>query len=137
MAIPKKVKFRKLHRSRTKGKDYRGSRIEFGEFGIKLLQPGFLTERELEAARRAMTRYMKRGGEVWLRVFPDYPVTAKPLESRMGKGKGEVDHYSARVRPGRIIFEIAGVNPSIAREALRLAQHKLSLKTRIIEKISH
>jgi large subunit ribosomal protein L16 len=134
MAIPKKVKYRKHQRGRIKGKDFKGSRIEFGEYAIKSLDPGFLTERELEAARRAMARYMKRGGEVWLRVFPDKPITAKPLESRMGKGKGEVDHFSAKVRPGRIIFEIAGVSPSIAKEALRLASHKLSVKTKIIEK---
>lgn len=134
MAIPKKVKYRKHHRGRSKGKSRRGSRLEFGEFGIKTLSAGKLTERELEAARRAMARYMKRGGEVWLRVFPDYPVTAKPLESRMGKGKGDVDHFAARVKPGRIIFEIAGVSPSVAKEALRLASHKLSVKTKILEK---
>jgi large subunit ribosomal protein L16 len=134
MAIPKKVKYRKHHRGRSKGQSHRGSRLEFGDYGIKSLSAGKLTERELEAARRAMARYMKRGGEVWLRVFPDYPVTAKPLESRMGKGKGDVDHYAARVKPGRIIFEIAGVSPSVAKEALRLAAHKLSVKTKILEK---
>ncbi len=134
MAIPKKVKYRKHHRGRSKGMSKRGSRLEFGDYGIKAASAGKLTERELEAARRAMARYMKRGGEVWLRVFPDYPVTAKPLESRMGKGKGEVDHFAARVKPGRIVFEIAGVSPRVAREALRLASHKLSVKTKIIEK---
>jgi len=134
MVIPKKVKYRKHHRGRSKGMSKRGSRLEFGDFGIKAASAGRLTERELEAARRAMARYMKRGGEVWLRVFPDYPVTAKPLESRMGKGKGEVDHFAARVKPGRIIYEIAGVSSRVAREALRLASHKLSVKTKILEK---
>jgi len=134
MAIPKQVKYRKHHRGRNKGKDKRGSRISYGEMAIKAMTAGFLTERELEAARRAMTRYMKRGGEVWLRVFPDRPITAKPLESRMGKGKGDVDHYSAVVKPGRILFEIAGVSEKVGREALRLASHKLSVKTKVMIK---
>lgn len=134
MAIPKKMKYRKYQRGRTKGRDFRGSKISFGEWAIKAVSVGYLAERELEAARRAMTRHMKRGGKVWMRVFPDRPVTAKPLESRMGKGKGAVDHFAAVVRPGRIIFEISGVSPRIAQEAFRLASHKLSVKTRVIEK---
>lgn len=134
MVIPRKVKYRKYQRGRIKGQDKRGSRIDFGDLAIKAISAGYLTERELEAARRAMTRHIKRGGQVWMRVFPDKPITAKPLESRMGKGKGDLDHFAARVRPGRIIFEIGGVSSGLAREALRLASHKLSIKTKIIEK---
>jgi len=134
MVIPRKVKYRKYQRGRIKGRDRRGSKIDFGEQAIKATSSGYLTERELEAARRAMTRHIKRGGEVWMRVFPDKPITAKPAESRMGKGKGDLDHFSAAVRPGRIIFEIGGVSSSLAREALRLASHKISVRTKIIEK---
>lgn len=135
MAIPKKVKYRKHHRGRTKGKDQKGSRINFGKWALKALEPGQLSERQLEAARRAIARHMKRGGQIWMRVFPDKPITSLPAESRMGKGKGDVDHFSAVVKPGRIIFEIAGVRDSVAKEALRLARHKLSVKSKVIEKV--
>ncbi len=135
MAIPKKVKYRKHHRGRTKGQDQKGSRINFGQWALKALEPGQLSERELEAARRAIARHMKRAGQIWMRVFPDKPITSLPLESRMGKGKGEVDHFSAVVKPGRIIFEVAGVKNSVAKEALRLARHKLSVKAKVIEKV--
>jgi large subunit ribosomal protein L16 len=134
MAIPKKMKYRKYQRGRTKGRDFKGSKIDFGEWAIKAVSVGYLSERELEAARRAMTRYMKRGGKVWMRVFPDRPVTAKPLESRMGKGKGDVDHFAAVIRPGRIIFEISGVSSKVAQRAFQLASHKLSVKTKVIER---
>lgn len=134
MLMPKKLKHRKHHRGKMPGLAYRGSQINFGQFAIKSLERNWVTAREIEAARRAMTRYIKRGGEVWIRIFPDKPVTAQPLETRMGGGKGGIDHFVAVVRPGNIIFELGGVSEDIAREAMRLAAHKLSVKTKFITK---
>lgn len=136
MLLPKKMKYRKHHRGRMKGLSFRGSTLDFGEFGLKSLERNWVTAREIEAARRAMTRFIRRGGQVWIRIFPDKPVTKQPAETRMGGGKGGVDHFVAVVRPGQMIFELAGVSQPIAKEALRLAAHKLSVKTRMIEKES-
>ncbi len=132
MLMPKKFKYRKMHRGRMKGPASRGATMAFGEFGLQALEPCWLTSRQIEAARRAATRHVRRGGKIWIRVFPDKPVTAKPAETRMGKGKGAVDHYVAVVKPGRILFEVAGVREDLAREALRLASNKLPIKTRLI-----
>ena len=132
MLMPKRVKYRKAHRGRMKGKAGRGNRVSFGEFGLQALEPCWMTSRQIEAARRAIVRHVKRSGKLWIRVFPDKPVTAKPAETRMGSGKGNVDHWVAVVKPGRIIFEIAGVREETAREAMRLASHKLSIKTQFI-----
>lgn len=132
MLMPKRVKFRKQQRGRMKGKAIRGSTIAFGQFGLKAMSPGWLTARQIEAARIAMTRYIKRGGKVWIRIFPDKPVTQKPAETRMGKGKGSPEYWVAVVKPGRILFELGGVPEEVAREALRLASHKLPVQTRIV-----
>ena len=132
MLSPRKVKFRKTHRGRMKGKAHRGSKVTFGNFGLQSLEPSWITSRQIEAARIAMTRYIKRGGKVWIRIFPDKPVTKKPAETRMGSGKGSPEFWVAVVKPGRIMFEIAGVNEDVAREAIRLAQNKLPMKTRFI-----
>ncbi len=133
MLMPKRTKYRKMHKGRIKGNAVRGTRINFGDFGIKALEPGRLTSRQIEAARIAITRYMKRIGKVYIRVFPDKPITQKPAEVRMGKGKGSVDHWVAVIRPGRILFEVGGGVPlELAREALRLAQHKLPIKTKMV-----
>jgi large subunit ribosomal protein L16 len=132
MLMPKRVKYRKQMRGRLKGKAGRGSQIAFGEYGLQALEPCWMTSRQIEAARRAVVRYVKRGGKLWIRVFPDKPVTVKPAETRMGSGKGNVDHWVAVVKPGRIIFEIAGVPEELAREALRLASHKLPIKTQFV-----
>ncbi len=132
MLMPKRVKYRKAHRGRMKGKAGRGNEVSFGEFGLQALEPCWMTSRQIEAARRAIGRHVKRGGKLWIRVFPDKPVTAKPAETRMGSGKGNVDHWVAVVKPGRIIFEIAGVREEAAREAMRLASHKLPIKTQFI-----
>jgi len=132
MLMPKRVKYRKAHRGRMKGKASRGNEVSFGEFGLQALEPCWMTSRQIEAARRAIVRHVKRSGKLWVRVFPDKPVTAKPAETRMGKGKGEVDHWVAVVKPGRVIFEIAGVREEAAREAMRLASHKLPIKTQFI-----
>jgi len=129
---PKRVKFRKAHRGRMRGVATRGNHIQFGDYGLQALQPGWLSNRQLEAARVAMTRHAKRGGRVWIRVFPDKPVTKKPAETRMGSGKGSPEGWVAVVRPGRVLFEMAGVEPAVAREALLLAAHKLPVKTRIL-----
>ena len=129
MLIPKRVKYRKQHRGRMTGKAIRGTEISFGEFGLQALEPGWITNRQIEAARVAMTRSIKRGGKVWIKIFPDKPVTAKPAETRMGSGKGAPDKWVAVVKPGRIMFEIAGVSEELAREAMRLAAHKLPIKT--------
>ena len=134
MLMPRKVKHRKTHRGRTKGRAKGGTAISFGDFGIQALEPGWITARQIEAARRAMTRHMKRQGRVWIRIFPDLPVTKKPTEVRMGKGKGSVEFWAAKVKPGRIMFEIDGVNEEIAREALRLAAMKLPVKTRFVQR---
>ncbi len=133
MLMPKRTKHRKLHKGRIKGNASRGTRINFGDFGIKAMEMGRITSRQIEAARIAMTREMKRAGMVYIRIFPDKPITKKPAEVRMGKGKGSVDHWVAPVRPGRILFEIGGgVSFEVAREAMRLAQRKLPIKTRVV-----
>jgi len=132
MLMPKRVKHRKEQRGRMRGKAYRGGHITFGEYGLQALEPGWLTNRQIEAGRIAITRYVKRGGKIWISVFPSKPVTAKPTESRMGKGKGSPSKWVAVVKPGRVIYEIAGVPEETAREAMRLASHKLSVKSRFI-----
>lgn len=132
MLMPKKTKFRKMQRGRLRGKAKGGSAVDFGEFGLKALEPCWLTNRQIEAARVAMTRYIKRGGKIWIRVFPDKPVTKKPAETRMGKGKGAPEYWVAVVKPGRVMFEIQGVSQEMAREALRLAANKLPMKTKFV-----
>ncbi len=132
MLMPKRVKFRKQQRGRMKGAAQRGNHIAFGEFGLKATEPAWITARQLEASRVAMTRHLKRGGKVWIRVFPDKPVTEKPAETRMGKGKGTPEYWVAVIKPGRILFEIGGVEKDIAQEAMRLAAHKLPIKTRFV-----
>jgi len=132
MLVPKRVKHRKQQRGRLKGKAIRGTEISFGEFGLMALEPVWLTNRQIEAARVALTRYIKRGGKVWVKVFPDKPVTAKPAETRMGSGKGVPEKWVAVVKPGRIMFELAGVSKEIAEEAMRLASHKLPIKTKFV-----
>ena len=132
MLMPKKVKYRKQQRGRMRGKAWRGGELAFGDYGLKVLEPGWITDRQIEASRVAMTHFVKRGGKVWLRLFPDKPVTKKPAETRMGKGKGAPDHWVAVVRPGKILFEMEGVTLQEAEEALRLAAHKLPLRTRMV-----
>lgn len=132
MLMPKKAKFRKQQRGRMRGKAYRGSSVAFGEFGLKALEPAWITDRQIEAARIALTRYIKRGGKVWIRIFPDKPVTKKPAETRMGKGKGAPEYWIAVVKSGRILFEVEGVAENMAREAFRLAGNKLPIKTRFV-----
>lgn len=132
MLMPKRVKYRKQQRGRRRGKAYRGCEINFGEFGIKALEPAWLTNKQIEAARVALTRRIKRGGKVWVCIFPDKPVTVKPAETRMGKGKGAPDHWVAVIKPGRILFELEGVSLDLAKEALALAAHKLPIKTRFV-----
>jgi len=134
MLIPKKVKFRKQQKGRMRGMAYRGSDLNFGEFGLQALECGKLSSKQIEAARIAMTRHAKRGGKMWIRVFPDKPFTKKPAEVRMGKGKGAPEGWVAVIRPGRIIYEMEGVSREVAKEALRLASHKLSIKTRFVER---
>ncbi len=134
MLSPRKLKHRKAFRGKRTGLSYRGSEISFGQYGIKTMDAGWLTSRQIEAARRAMTRYIKRGGQVWIRVFPDKPVTALPAEVTMGGGKGAPSHFVAVIRPGRVLFEMAGVPMEVAKEAMRLAQHKLPVKTKFIVK---
>ena len=134
MLMPKKVKYRKQHRGRMTGKAYRGCHVNFGQYGLQALEPGYLTDRQIEAARVSMTRRIKRAGRVWIRIFPDKPITSKPAETRMGKGKGAPDHWVAVIKPGRILYEMEGVPEELAREAFRLASHKLPLKTRFIQR---
>jgi large subunit ribosomal protein L16 len=134
MLMPKRVKYRKQMRGRMKGRASRGAEVSFGEFGLQALEPCWMTSRQIEAARRAIVRYVRRGGKVWIRVFPDKPVTAKPAETRMGSGKGSVDHWVAVIKPGRVLFEIAGVPEEDAKEAMRLAGHKLSIKTQFVRR---
>jgi large subunit ribosomal protein L16 len=134
MLQPKRVKYRKAQRGRRKGKAHSGNKIDFGEFGLQALEPAWLTSRQIEAGRRAIVHHVKRGGKVWIRVFPDKPVSSRPPETRMGKGKGAVDHWVAVVKPGRVLFEMAGIREEIAKEALKLASHKLPIATRIITK---
>ena len=134
MLLPSKTKYRKCMKGRIKGDSKGGNEIAFGTLAIQAVGRGFITSRQIEASRRAMTRYVKRSGKIWIRIFPDKPITAKPAETRMGKGKGSVDHWVSVVKPGRILFEIDGVSPEVAKEAFRLAQHKLPVKTTIIER---
>jgi large subunit ribosomal protein L16 len=134
MLQPKRTKYRKQQKGRNRGLAYKGSTVSFGSFGLKSMENGRITNRQIEAARVAMTRYMKREGVVWIRIFPDKPITAKPQEVRMGKGKGALDHWVAQVQPGRIMFEIDGPNRTIAHEALRLAAQKLPVKTKTVER---
>ena len=132
MLMPKKVKHRKHQRGRMRGTAWRGCHIEFGEYGLQALEPAWITARQIEAARVAMTRHVKRGGKLWLRIFPDKPVTFKPAETRMGKGKGNPEYYVAVVKPGRILFELGGVSKALAKEAMTLASRKLPIKTRFL-----
>ena len=134
MLMPKKVKFRKQQRGRMAGKAFRGSSVDFGQFGLKALEPGWITNRQIEAARVALTRRIKRGGKVWIRIFPDKPVTKKPAETRMGKGKGAPEFWVAVIKPGRVLFEIEGVTEELAREAFRLAGHKLPIRTKFVSR---
>ncbi|MCB0261580.1 MAG: 50S ribosomal protein L16 [Calditrichia bacterium] len=132
MLMPKKVKHRRVMRGRRAGNATRGASVSFGQFGLKALDAGWITSRQIEAARVAMTRYIKRGGKVWIRIFPDKPITKKPAETRMGKGKGSPEYWVAVVKPGRVMFELAGVSEEIAKEAMRLASHKLPIKTKFV-----
>jgi large subunit ribosomal protein L16 len=134
MLMPKRTKYRKQHRGRMKGKAARGNTLSFGTFGLQAMEPCWMSSRQIEAARRAITRRLRRGGKLWIRVFPDKPVTARAAETRMGKGKGAVEYWVAVVKPGRVIFELAGVAEEDAREAMRLASHKLPIQTRFIER---
>ena len=136
MQQPKRVKYRKTHKGRRRGKAQVGNTVHFGDFGLQAVECAWLTARQIEAARRAIVRYVKRGGKLWIRVFPDKPVTAKPAETRMGSGKGSVDHWVAVVKPGHVIFEISGVPQDLAREAMRLASHKLPIKTQFVGRLS-
>src|SRR5437868_12689904 len=135
MLMPKKVKFRKQQRGRMRGKAWRGSDLSFGDFGLKVMEPGWVTDRQIEAARIAMTRFVKRGGKIWIRIFPDKPVTKKPAETRMGKGKGAPEYWVAVVKPGRVLFEMEGVEETLAREAMRLAAQKLPVHTKFVMRI--
>ena len=134
MLMPKRVKRRKQFRGRLKGKASRGNKVTYGDFGLVALEPSWITSNQIEAARIAMTRHIKRGGKVWIKIFPDKPVTAKPAETRMGSGKGSPEYWVAVVKPGRVMFELAGVADEVAREALRLASHKLPIKCKIVSK---
>jgi large subunit ribosomal protein L16 len=135
MLMPKKVKYRKQQKGRMRGKAWRGSEISFGEFGLKALEPGWISDKQIEASRIAMTRFIKRGGKVWIRVFPDKPITKKPAETRMGKGKGAPEGWVAVVRPGKILFEMEGVEETLARQAMRLASNKLPILTKFISRV--
>jgi large subunit ribosomal protein L16 len=134
MLMPKRVKYRKQMRGRLKGKATRGTEVTFGDYGLQALEPAWITARQIEAARRAIVRHVRRRGKYWIRIFPDKPATAKPAETRMGKGKGAVDHWVAVVKPGRIMFELGGVSEEMAREALRLASHKLPIKCHFVRR---
>ncbi|WP_071028097.1 50S ribosomal protein L16 [Peptoniphilus raoultii] len=134
MLMPKRVKYRRVHRGRMKGKAQRGNTISYGDFGIKALEPAWITSNQIEAARRAMTRYIRRGGNIWIKIFPDKPVSEKPAETRMGSGKGAPSYWVAVVKPGRVLFEMSGVSEEIAREAMRLASMKLPIKTKFVKK---
>ena len=134
MLMPKRTKYRRVHRGRLKGKATRGNTLTYGNFGLVALEPAWITSNQIEAARIAMTRYIRRGGQVWIKIFPDKPITEKPAETRMGSGKGSVDHWVAVVKPGRVMFEIAGVDEALAREAMRLAANKLPIKCKFVTK---
>ena len=134
MLLPKRVKYRRVHRGRMTGKALRGNKVSYGDYGLQSLEPAWITSNQIESARIAMTRYIKRGGQVWIKIFPDKPITSKPLGTRMGKGKGAPEYWVAVVKPGRVMFEIAGVPEETAREALRLAMHKLPVKCKFVKK---
>jgi large subunit ribosomal protein L16 len=134
MLMPKKVKFRKMQKGRMAGKAYRGSEISFGEYGLKAMEPGWVSSRQIEAARIAITRHVKRGCKVWIRVFPDKPITKKPAETRMGKGKGSPEYWVAVVKSGRVLYEMSGVTEEVAKAALRLASHKLPISTKFVRR---
>ncbi len=134
MLMPKKVKYRKQQRGRITGKAWRGSTLAFGDYGLKAMECGLITDRQIEAARIAMTRYIKRGGKVWIRIFPDKPITKKPAEVRMGSGKGPLDHWACVIRPGKILFEMEGVTLDVATEAMRLAAQKLPMLTKVVSR---
>ena len=135
MLMPKRVKYRRQHRGRMKGEAQRGNQLAYGEYGLQALEPTWMTANQIEAARRAMTRYIKRGGNIWIKVFPDKPVSKKPAEVRMGSGKGAPEYWVAVVKPGRVLFEMSGVSEEIAREAMRLAAQKLPVKTKFIKRL--
>ena len=134
MLMPKRVKYRRVHRGRMKGKAQRGNTLAYGEYGIKALEPAWITSNQIEAARRAMTRYIRRGGNIWIKIFPDKPVSEKPAETRLGSGKGAPEYWVAVVKPGRVLFEMSGVSEEVAREAMRLASMKLPIKTKFVKK---
>lgn len=134
MLLPKRVKYRRVHRGRMKGKATRGNFVAYGDFGLMATEPAWITSNQIEAARIAMTRYIKRGGQVWIKIFPDKPITEKPAETRMGSGKGSPEYWVAVVKPGRVMFEIGGVSEELAREAMRLAMHKLPVKCKFVAK---
>ena len=134
MLLPKRVEYRRVHRGRLTGKAYRGNEVNYGDFGLMALEPAWISSNQIEAARIAMTRYIKRGGQVWIKIFPDKPITEKPAETRMGSGKGSPEYWVAVVKPGRVMFEIAGVSEDIAREAMRLAANKLPIKCKFVAK---
>ena len=134
MLLPKRVKYRRVHRGRMKGRALRGNKVTYGDYGLMALEPAWITSNQIEAARIAMTRYIKRGGQVWIKIFPDKPVTEKPAETRMGSGKGSPEYWVAVVKPGRVMFEIGGIEESVAKEAMRLAGHKLPIKTKFVRK---
>ena len=134
MLLPKRVKYRRVHRGRLTGKAMRGNTVNYGDYGLQATEPAWISSRQIEAARIAMTRYIKRGGQVWIKIFPDKPITQKPAETRMGSGKGSPEYWVAVVKPGRVMFEIGGVSEELAREAFRLASHKLPIKTKFVVK---
>ena len=134
MLLPKRVKYRRVHRGRLKGAAHRGNKVTYGQFGLVALEPAWITANQIEAARIAMTRYIKRGGKVWIKIFPDKPITEKPAETRMGSGKGSPEYWVAVVKPGRVMFEMDGVSEEVAKEAMRLAGHKLPIKTKFMSK---
>jgi len=134
MLMPKKVKYRKMQKGKMRGKAWTGSSVDFGDYGLKAMECGYMTDRQIEAGRIAITRFIKRNGRIWIRVFPDKPITKKPQETRMGKGKGALDHWSMVIKPGRILYEMEGVPEKEAREAMRLAAHKLPMKTRFVKR---
>ena len=134
MLLPKRVKYRRVHRGRLTGKATRGNTVTYGDYGLQATEPAWISSRQIEAARIAMTRYIKRGGQVWIKIFPDKPITQKPAETRMGSGKGSPEYWVAVVKPGRVMFEIGGVSEELAREAFRLASHKLPIKTKFVAK---
>ena len=135
MLMPKRVKYRRQHRGRMKGKAQKGNQLAYGEYGLQALEPTWMTANQIEAARRAMTRYIKRGGNIWIKVFPDKPVSKKPAEVRMGSGKGAPEYWVAVIKPGRVLFEMSGVSEEVAREAMRLAAQKLPIKTKFIQRL--